>query len=99
MPGTADDIGQIWYWKEILTLVSLVCSFMLIIPTARLLLALPYFKTLVKPIPESFSKPTGKGKNLFWISIFLSTLIAGISFIPLSELSKSLFVDASFKSM
>ena len=95
MPGTADDIGQIWYWKEILTLVSLVCSFMLIIPTARLILALPYFKTLVEPIPESFSKPTGKGKNLFWISIVLSTLIACISFIPLSELSKSLFVDAS----
>ena len=95
MPGTADDIGQIWFWKELLTLVSLVCSFMLIIPTARLILALPYFKTLVKPIPESFSKPTGNGKNLFWISIVLSTLIACISFIPLSELSKSLFVDAS----
>ena len=54
MPGTADDIGQIWYWKEILTLVSLVCSFMLIIPTARLLLALPYFKTLVEPFPKAF---------------------------------------------
>ncbi len=95
MPGTADDIGQIWYWKEILTLVTLVCSFILIIPTARLLLALPYFKTLVEPVPESFSKPTGRGKDLFWISIALSTLIACISFIPLSELSKSLFVDAS----
>ena len=95
MSGTADDLGQIWYWKEILTLVSLVCSFMLIIPTARLLLALPYFKILVEPVPDSLSKPTGKGKNLFWISIILSTLIACISFIPLSELSKSLFVDAS----
>ena len=68
---------------------------MLIIPTARLILALPYFKILVEPVPDSLSKPTGKGKNLFWISIVLSTLIACISFIPLSELSKSLFVDAS----
>ena len=43
---------QVWYWKEFMTLIAMICSFLLIIPIAKYLLSLPYFSILVNPIPK-----------------------------------------------
>ena len=40
-------------------------------------------------------KPEGKGKILFWILFAISALVAAFTFIPMSELFKTLFVEAS----
>ena len=37
---------QIWFWKEILTLICLVCGFVLIIPISKILTGLPFFQSL-----------------------------------------------------
>ena len=86
---------QVWYWKEFMTLIAMICSFLLIIPMAKYLLSLPYFSKLVHPIPKAIPKPKKVGKYIFWLTILVSSIIACFSFIPLSELSKVLFSQAS----
>ena len=86
---------QVWYWKEFMTLIAMICSFVLIIPIAKYLLSLPYFSKLVNPIPNAIPKPEKAGKYIFWLTIVVSSIVACVSFIPLSELSKVLFSQAS----
>ena len=78
-----------------LTLISLVLSFLLIIPFSKLLLNFPYFKGLIQTKPSEVPQPIGVSRYIFWSLFFLSGLIACFSFIPMSELSKLLFSDAS----
>jgi len=89
---------QIWYWKEILTFLALIASFVMIVPLARLLLEIPFFRPLKKPIPEPLPKPRGRGRIIFWVVFFVGALVACISYIPMAELSKDLFVAASTRN-
>ena len=86
---------QIWFWKEILTLICLVCGFVLITPISKILIGLPFFQSLGNPIPKVLPFPKGKALIIFWCTMVVSILIACFSFIPLSELTKILFSDAS----
>jgi len=86
---------QIWYWKEILGLVSLMASMIALVPLAQLLLKIPFFKPLVHPLPTGLPKPKGNGRTLFWTLFVIGALVACFSYIPMSELSQRLFVDAS----
>ena len=86
---------QVWYWKELMTLIAMIFGFLLIIPLAKYFLKLPYFRSLVNPIPKAIPKPKKMELYIFWSIIIISTVIACISFIPLSELSKILFAEAS----
>ena len=95
MTDSISTTNQVWYWKELMTLIAMVCSFLLIVPTTKYFLTLPYFSTLVHPIPEAIPKPRKIGKYIFWSTILISSIIGCFSYIPLSELSKSLFIQAS----
>ncbi len=90
---TSDD--QVWYWKELLGLISLIAALVAVIPMGRLLLEIPYFKPLVHALPPALSKPKGKGKLLFWGMFVVGALIACFTYIPMAELSQKLFVAAS----
>ena len=95
MDDTLPANDQVWFWKEFMTLIALISSFLLIIPVAQYLLKLPYFSTLVNPKPKEIPKPQGSGNYIFWSMIIFSSIMACISYIPLSELSKTLFAEAS----
>ena len=84
-----------WFWKEILTLICLICGLLLIIPFTKILISLPFFQGLRNPIPKSLPTPKGKSLIIFWCTLVISILIACFSFIPLSELTKILFSDAA----
>jgi hypothetical protein len=87
---------QVWYWKELLTLVSLVAAFVALLPLAQLLLAgVPYFQALVHPLPPPQARPQGTGKLVYWGLFAVGALIACFSYIPMTELSQKLFVAAS----
>jgi len=86
---------QVWYWKELLGLISLIAALVAIIPMGRLLLDIPYFKPLVHPLPPALPKPRGKGRTLFWFMFVVGALIACFTYIPMAELSQKLFVAAS----
>ncbi|MEJ2297887.1 MAG: alpha/beta hydrolase [Woeseiaceae bacterium] len=86
---------QIWYWKELLSLISLIVSLVMLVPLARVLLQIPYFGSLVHPVPPPLPAPDGRGRILFWTLFATGALIACVSYIPMAELSQELFVSAS----
>lgn len=91
--------NQIWYWKELLSLLTLIIAFVALIPFGQMMLALPFFQTLSQPIPKALPQIKGNGKILFWSLIVIGALIACFSYIPMAELSKKLFVAASTRRM
>ena len=91
-----DSRDQIWYWKELLTLLSTLAAFVAIIPLAELLLRLPYFQSLVHVLAASKLHSLKEiAKLVFWGSLTLSAVIACFTYIPLAELSQDLFEAAS----
>jgi hypothetical protein len=89
------NYDQVWYWKEILGLISLIAALVAVVPMGSLLLESAWFKPLVHPIPPPLPKPRGKGKILFWAMFAIGALIACFTYIPMAELSQKLFVAAS----
>ena len=90
---------QLWQWKEFLSLVSLVASMVALVPLAKLMLQLPVFSELQRPVPPPLSPPDRRGKAVFWLTFVTGALIACFSYIPMTELSKVLFVAASSREM
>jgi len=86
---------QTWYWKEILSLVSLIAAVVLLVPMGRLLLQVPVFAPLVHAVPAALPRPQGRGRVLFWVLFAVAALIACFSYIPMSKLSQVLFIAAS----
>lgn len=96
--GVDSDLSshdQIWFWKELLSLLTLIVAFVALVPLGRLLLELPFFKSLSHRIPKAQPRPNGNGNILFWGLIVFGALIACFSYIPMAELSQKLFVAAS----
>ncbi|MEM9381046.1 MAG: prolyl oligopeptidase family serine peptidase [Planctomycetota bacterium] len=90
-----DPRDQTWMWKELWTLVALVASLLAVLPLARVLLATAAFRPLVRPVPVPAPAPRGRQRPLFWALLGVGALVACVSYIPMAELSKDLFVDAS----
>ena len=86
---------QIWYWKELFSLISLVSAVILLIPLGQAFLRLPAFVSLIHSVPPPLPRPSGRGKLLFWSLFAVAALIACFSYIPMAELSQVLFIKAS----
>jgi hypothetical protein len=97
-PMPKDD--QVWYWKELLSMISMVAAMVMVIPLGHLLLVnIPYFGVIVKPLPKPQPKPAGKGKVVFWGLFVIGATIAAFSYIPMTNLSIVMFPDASDRIM
>jgi hypothetical protein len=90
---------QVWYWKELMGLISLVAALVALVPMGRLLLEVPFFQPLVHSLPPALPRPRGRGRVLFWSLFTIGALVACFSYIPMAELSQKLFVDASSRVM
>ncbi|TWT41328.1 alpha/beta hydrolase family protein [Botrimarina hoheduenensis] len=86
---------QVWWWKELMTLIAAVAAFSTLVPLARLLLRTPFFGSLVRPCPPPSPRPGGAGRSVFWGVLALSAAVACFSYIPLAYWSQSLFAAAS----
>ncbi len=94
-----DSYDQVWYWKEIFSVVSLAAALIAIVPFGRLLLETPWFASLARPLPRPLPRPAGTGRWLFWGTFVVGALIACFSYIPMAELSQKLFVAASTRQL
>ncbi len=98
-PNKINSSNQIWQFKELFTLVNMIVSLLMLIPLTRLLLKFKLFSSIVKPVPDPLPRQSAKGKTVFWIIFFISATIACVSFIPMVDLAKILFVDAANREL
>ena len=98
-PNKIDSSNQIWQFKEFFTLMNMVVSLLMLIPLTKSILKFKFFKSLVKPVPDPLPRQSAKGKSVFWIIFFISATIACVSFIPMVDLAKILFVDAANREL
>ena len=90
---------QIWQFKEFLTLLNMVVSFLLLIPLTKNLLKISFFSIIVKKVPEPLPVQNRKSKIIFWSLIGFSALVACVTFIPMVEVAKYLFPEAATRNL
>ena len=98
-PNKINSSNQIWQFKELFTLINMIVSLLMLIPLTRLFLKFKFFSSIVKPVPDPLPRQSAKGKTVFWIIFFISATIACVSFIPMVDLAKILFVDAANREL
>jgi acetyl esterase/lipase len=86
---------QVWYWRELLGLVSLVAALVGLVPLVQLFLRTPAFQPLVHPLPAPQPRPQGRGRLVSWGLSAVGAVIACLTYIPMTELSQQVFVAAS----
>jgi len=98
-PIKKDSYDQIWQFKEFLTLLNMVVSFLLLIPLTKNLLKISFFSIIVKKVPEPLPVQNRKSKIIFWSLIGFSALVACVTFIPMVEVAKYLFPEAATRNL
>ena len=98
-PIKKDSYDQMWQFKEFLTLLNMVVSFLLLIPLTKNLLKISFFSIIVKKVPEPLPVQNRKSKIIFWSLISFSALVACVTFIPMVEVAKYLFPEAATRNL
>ena len=94
-----DPYDQIWQWKELFTLLSMITSLIMLIPLTRFLLKLNFFSELVKELPKPLPVQNRKGKVVFWSIFIIGATVACLTFIPMVDISKIIFQKASNREL
>ena len=94
-----DSYNQIWQWKELMTLISMIIALIMIIPMSKVLLSLNIFKSLVVDIPKPLPIQSKNSKIIFWIIFFLGASIACLSYIPMVDAAKNIFPAAASRDL
>jgi len=87
--------NQVWYWRELLGLVSLVVALVALVPLAQIFLRAPVFQLLVHPVPAPQPPLKGRGRLVGLGLSAVGAVVACLTYIPMTELSQRLFVAAS----
>ena len=96
LQDTLSGKDQIWFWKELTSLCAFIASMVALVPLTRILLTeIPFFHPLLHTVPEAQPRPRGKARWIFWVLFLTGALFACFSYIPLTELSQKLFVEAT----
>ena len=94
-----DSSDQIWQWKELMTLITMIVAMIMLIPFSRFLLSQNIFNTLVKDVPKALPQQNKTSKIIFWIIFFLGAFIASMSYIPMVDAAKVIFADAANREL
>lgn len=94
-----DPYDQVWQWKELFTLLSMITSLIMLIPLTRFLLKLNFFSELVKEIPKPLPVQNRKGKVVFWSIFIIGATVACLTFIPMVDIAKIIFQKASNREL
>ena len=84
--------NQIWYWKEIGTLLALIGAVLFIFPIGVLLLHTRWFASLMEPVPEGMPI-TGIGR---WITYLLTFTIPVLTYFWFNHLGNRLIPVNAF---
>ena len=97
--SSIDSSNQIWQWKELMTLISMITAMVMLLPLSKVLLSLRTFNSLIKEIPNPLPVQNKKSKIIFWSIFFVGALIACLSYIPMVDAAKNIFVAASSREL
>lgn len=91
--GTTKDVSdQIWYWKELATLVAFVGGICVLLGTFSMLLSSRAFARLAGSAQGAVSKPDRR----WWVSLVLISTVPALSFFPLTALGAALTANVLF---
>ena len=71
-----DPNSQVFWWKEIFGLITLLTAIFLLIPLTNLLLATKYFAPVAQPMPTRYVASKGN----WWLFATINMLIGGITY-------------------
>ena len=94
-----DPYDQIWQWKELFTLMSMIISLFMLIPLTQCLLNLNFFNELVKEVPKPLPSLNKKSRYIFWSIFIISATVACLTFIPMVDIAKVIFQKASNREL
>lgn len=90
-PIPADN--QVWLAKELFNGLGIIGLFMLIVPSAALLMKVPCFKKLENEEPARLpALTTPKSKGFFWGGWAISWIVSGLTLFPVSLFAKKIFL-------
>ena len=95
VPAAIPGSRQVWWLKELFTLMALAGGLLFLVPFASLLLRTPAFSALARPVPPALPKPGRTGKVIFWTTFTGSALLACFLFIPMVQATFVVFPSAS----
>lgn len=81
-----DPNSQIYWWKEIFSLLALLVTIFSLIPLSNLLFAVPFFKTIMQPMPTKQIQTNGS----WWVLATINTLIGAVTYPYLTALGGTL---------
>ena len=82
-----DPADQIAMTKEWLVLLAMFCTLLALVPLTELLLSIPFFTSIVQPLPPKAGiKPKGK----WWRGAVITMLIAGFTYPFMTQLGHAL---------
>ncbi|MGM9859056.1 MAG: alpha/beta hydrolase family protein [Bacilli bacterium] len=95
--STLSPNNQIWMFKQMFQLVMLVGLFLSIVPICGLIAKIPVFKSATRvPTAAIQDPPKSKKTWIVWaITLLIGASVACFSFVPLADLSKTIFVEAN----
>jgi len=94
-----DPYDQIWQWKELFTLLSMIISLFMLIPLTKYLLKFNFFSELVKEVPKPLPSLNKKSRYIFWGIFITSATVACLTFIPMVDIAKVIFQKASNREL
>jgi len=83
---------QVWYWKELGTLMALIGMVVLLFPVGAMLLARPWFAELV----DQPATPSGQTGTPWWGAALVFALLPALTLFPFKDLPGTLGLSTSF---
>jgi uncharacterized protein len=74
--GSIDPNSQVFWWKEIFGLITLLTAIFLLLPLTNLLLEFKYFAPVAQPMPTRYVA----SKKNWWLFATINFLIGGITY-------------------
>ena len=89
---TRVEADQIWYWKELGTLIALIGGACVLLGTFALILMVPLFRVLAQPPVEQGTASGSAG----WTDLLVTTAVPALSYFPLTGIGAALTPNALF---
>jgi hypothetical protein len=76
-----DPTNQVFMWKELFGLITLLTALFMLLPLTNLLLSFPFFAPVAQPMPNRYAASKGN----WWLFATINTIIGGVTYPILTQ--------------